>query len=105
MNGAKLGIFALTVLFGAAILVPAVLADIPSADCSFVSDYDRCGSCAYCNDVLHCRDCFLRDCDSCFRGDFDRCSVHDSDRIAAPDCRGQCATEYRCNLRGCAWIH
>ncbi len=88
MNSAKLGSFALIFLFGATILVPVLLTDIAAADCgAYVRDCDGCGRCAYVGDLLRC--------DVCALGDYDRSAVRDCDH---------CASEYRCNLCGCAWI-
>jgi len=88
MNSTKFGLFALIFLFGATILVPTLLPDIASADCGAnVRDCDRCvDRCAYDGDLLRC----------------DSGAVRDYDRGAAGYCEN-CASEYRCNLYGCAW--
>lgn len=87
MNGTKLGILTLSLLFSVAILVPVLVADIASADCgACVSDCGGWSNCAYDGDLLQCGGCSTGDCD---RG------VRDCDH---------CVTEYRCSLSGCSWI-
>jgi hypothetical protein len=88
MNGKKLGLFALVILFSATILVPALLTGIASADCG-ASVCNNCPAeyrCSYDGDLLRCSGCALPD----------------YDRSAVPD-RGNWAGEYSCNLCGCSW--
>ena len=96
MNGTKLGFFALIFLFSATILVPVLLTDVASADCgAYVRDYDGCAQCAFVGDLLRCG--------SCAAGVYDGNAIGDYDRSAVSDC-DNCNSEYRCNLYGCAWI-
>ena len=112
MNRTKLGFFVLIFLFGATLLVPVLLTGIASASCgAYARDYDRCAVRDY--DRCAVRDynrTAVRDCDRCvdrcaYDGDLLRCdsgAVRDYDRGAAGYCEN-CASEYRCNLYGCAW--
>jgi len=111
MSGKKFGFLALTFILVSAVLVPALLTDIASAERSIVnslttvqmfgnpSDYRWQGTwdprfdydwqTHYRN--VNARDCEVR-CDRCAVRDFDRC-----ERCAS-------VSGYRCDLFGCGWV-
>lgn len=129
MPGKKIGfLLALTFILVSAGLVPALLTDIASAECSAVksltavqlfnnqNDYRWQGSWdpRFDSDwqthyrISYVRDCDVRDHDRSASRDCDRCAVGDNDRNAARDCDRcqRCAevSDYRCDLFGCGWI-
>ena len=120
MPGRKFGFLALTFILVSAVLVPALLTDIASAQCSAMnsvnivqlfnnpSDYKWFGSWDPRFDSdwqTHYRISYVRDCAS---GDYDRYAARDCDRYAARDCdrcqRCASVSDYRCDRFGCGWV-
>jgi len=118
MPGKKFGLLALTFILVSAVLVPALLTDIASAECSVVNcltvvqlfynpnDYKWQGSWDPRFDPdwqTHYGTTNVRDrdvgCDRCAAGDYERNAARDCD-----SCK-PCASisGYRCDLYVCAW--
>jgi hypothetical protein len=120
MSSKKFGFLALTFILVSAVLVPALLTDIASAQCSAVNsvnivqlfnnpnDYKWYGSWDPRFDSdwqTHYRISYVRDCDV---RDYDRNAARDCDRNAARDSgryeRCASVSDYRCDLFGCGWV-
>lgn len=112
MSSKKIGFLALTFILVSAVLVPALLTHIASAQCSAMNsvnivqlfnnpnDYKWYGSWDPRFDSdwqTHYRISYVHDCD-----------VRDYDRNAARDCdrceRCASVSDYRCDLFGCGWV-
>ncbi len=90
MKIARFGFFALTILAGAAILIPVFLPGIASADCGVNGcNYDRGQQCAFHGQLLRCES-------NETVGDYDRAAIRDCDNCSR-------LNEYRCGLYGCGW--
>ena len=127
MPGRKFGFLALTFIMASAVLVPALLTGIASAECSAVNSLTTVQLFNNPNDYKWQRDWDPRfdsdwqthyrisyvsnsevSCNRCAAGDYDRNAARDCDRCAVRDSdrRQRCplVSDYRCDLFGCGWV-